>query len=109
MVKKAFYTVVPIGPSYRVHSAKYYLATLVTLFVLVPLAGYGAWRLGPATSRLVGMWLLAAAAIATCLVFFPQERFRIPVLDPVLILLASGAFVRSTDDAVDDAVIQRVA
>jgi hypothetical protein len=39
------------------------------------------------------MWLLAAAAVATCLVFFPQERFRIPVLDPALILCASGVWL----------------
>jgi hypothetical protein len=42
------------------------------------------------------MWLLAAAAVATCLVFFPQERFRIPVLDPTLILLASGVWAQSS-------------
>jgi 4-amino-4-deoxy-L-arabinose transferase-like glycosyltransferase len=109
VVKKAFYTVVPIGPSYRLHSTKYYLASVMTLAALVPLAIYGAWRLGAARARLAGMWLLAAAAFATCLVFFPQERFRIPVLDPALILLASGAFVRAGDDAADEAVIQRVA
>jgi hypothetical protein len=39
---------------------------------------------------MTGMWILAAGAVATCLVFFPQERFRIPVLDPALILLASA-------------------
>jgi hypothetical protein len=82
---------------------------VMTLAALVPLAIYGAWRLGAARARLAGMWLLAAAAFATCLVFFPQERFRIPVLDPALILLASGAFVRAGDDAADEAVIQRVA
>ena len=109
VLKKAFYTVVPIGPSYRLHSTKYYLASVMTLAALVPLAIYGAWRLGAARARLAGMWLLAAAAFATCLVFFPQERFRIPVLDPALILLASGAFVRPGDDAADEAVIQRVA
>jgi hypothetical protein len=25
-----------------------------------------------------------------CLIFFPQERFRIPVMDPTLIVCASG-------------------
>lgn len=109
VVKKAFYTVVPIGPSYRLHSTKYYLASVVTLVVLVPLAIFGGWRLGTRRGRLPGMWLLTAAAVATCLVFFPQERFRIPVIDPALILLASGAFMRPGDDAADDAVRQRVA
>ena len=109
LAKKAFYTIVPIGPSYRLHSTKYYLASVLTLAALVPLAIYGGWRLGPARARLSGMWLLAAAAFATCLVFFPQERFRIPVLDPALILLASGAFLRPGGSSADEAVIQRVA
>jgi len=28
--------------------------------------------------------------VLVCVVFFPQERFRIPVIDPALIVLASG-------------------
>jgi hypothetical protein len=40
------------------------------------------------------MWLLALSSIATALVFFPQERFRIPIIDPALILLASAALAR---------------
>lgn len=93
MVKKAFYLVVPIGPSYKVHSARYYTATVLSLSLVVPLAVLGFWRLRGRRIRLAGMWLLAAAAVATCLVFFPQERFRIPVLDPSLILLASGLWL----------------
>ena len=93
MVKKVFYLVVPVGPSYTLHSRRYYAATVVSLGVLLPLAAVGFWRLGPRRARLTGMWLLAAAAVATCLVFFPQERFRIPVIDPALILGASGVWV----------------
>jgi hypothetical protein len=33
---------------------------------------------------------LAAASVLVCLVFFPQERFRIPVIDPVLIVCAAA-------------------
>jgi 4-amino-4-deoxy-L-arabinose transferase-like glycosyltransferase len=93
MMKKVFYLVVPIGPSYTLHSPRYYGASVVSLGLLLPLAVLGLWRLGPGRGRLVGMWLLAAAAVATCLVFFPQERFRIPVLDPALILCASGVWL----------------
>ena len=93
MAKKVFYLVVPIGPSYRVHSPRYYAASVLSVGVLLPMAVVGLWRLGARRERLVGMWLLAGAAVATCLVFFPQERFRIPVLDPALILLASGVWV----------------
>lgn len=92
--KKAFYIVVPIGPSYTfAHSARYYVASVVSVGLLVPMAAIGLWRLGDRRRRLVGMWLLAAAAVATCLVFFPQERFRIPVIDPALILCASGLWL----------------
>jgi hypothetical protein len=90
MAKKVFYLVVPIGPSYQVHSRRYYLSSVVSLALLLPLACVGIWRAGPRRARLAGMWLLALAAVATCLVFFPQERFRIPVIDPALILMASG-------------------
>jgi 4-amino-4-deoxy-L-arabinose transferase-like glycosyltransferase len=93
MTKKVFYLVVPIGPSYTLHSTRYYAASVVSLGLLLPLATVGLWRLGSRRGRLVGMWLLAAAAVATCLVFFPQERFRIPVLDPALILCASGVWL----------------
>jgi hypothetical protein len=33
---------------------------------------------------------MAAATIAAGLVFFPQERFRIPVVDPALIVAAAA-------------------
>jgi 4-amino-4-deoxy-L-arabinose transferase-like glycosyltransferase len=99
MARKAFYLVVPVGPSYTLHSRKYYALSVLSIAVLLPLAVLGGWRLGPRRSRLVGMWLLAAAAIATCLVFFPQERFRIPVLDPAVILLASGLWTNDDDAA----------
>jgi len=94
MAKKVFYLVVPVGPSYtKSHSTRYYAASLLSLGVILPLAAIGLWRLGPRRGRLAGFWLLAAAAVATCLVFFPQERFRIPVLDPALILCASGVWL----------------
>ena len=109
MVKKAFYLVVPIGPSYRVHSTRYYIASVLSVGLLLPLAAFGGWRLGARRSRMTGMWILAAGAVATCLVFFPQERFRIPVLDPALILLASGAWLTGRLDLADEAVQQKVA
>jgi len=94
MFKKLFYLVVPIGPSYaQAHGARYYAASVLSVGLLVPLAAIGLWRLRGRRERLAGMWLLAAAAVATCLVFFPQERFRIPVIDPALILCASGVWL----------------
>ena len=34
----------------------------------------------------LALWLMAASTVAAGLVFFPQERFRIPVIDPALIV-----------------------
>ena len=88
---KAFYTLVPAGPSYAVHSAKYVAASVAAYLLVLPAAVVGAWcwrksgrGLSPAP-----LWLMAAATVAAGLVFFPQERFRIPVIDPALIVTAA--------------------
>jgi hypothetical protein len=91
--RKVFYLVVPLGPSYRLHSWRYFVASAGTYLLLLPAAIAGVWRLGAARGRLPGLWLLLAAAIVTCLIFFPQERFRIPVIDPVLIVCAAGVWM----------------
>ena len=95
-VRKAFFLVVPIGPSYRLHSARYRAASVVSYVLLLPVALVGLWRLGLRRRDAPGLWLLAGSAIAACLVFFPQERFRIPVIDPVLVVCAGALFL--TDD-----------
>ena len=92
-VRKVFYLIVPIGPSYTLHSTRYYGASVISYGLALPLAVAGCIRLGRRRSRTPGLWLLAGSAIATCLIFFPQERFRIPVIDPTLIICASAAFV----------------
>lgn len=89
--KKLFYTFVPVGPSYRLHSARYYAASLVSYLLLAPLALAGLWLLARRgeLSRLWAVWLLALSTVIVCLVFFPQERFRIPVMDPAGIVAAA--------------------
>ena len=47
----------------------------------------------------VPLLLLAASSILVELVFFPQERYRIPGIDPVLIVLASGLWLQPRDIA----------
>jgi 4-amino-4-deoxy-L-arabinose transferase-like glycosyltransferase len=92
LARKAFYTVVPAGPSYAVHSTKYVAASVAAYLLVLPAAIAGAWRWrrfawrGPAP---VALWLMAAATVTAGLVFFPQERFRIPVIDPALIVSAA--------------------
>ena len=62
------------------------------------LALAGFHRLGTARARTPGLWLLFASAVAVALVFFPQERFRIPVIDPTLIVCAAALWKDGTDD-----------
>ena len=90
LVRKLFYTVVPVGPSYTLHSTRYLVASVVsyvTLLVAGSLGGFVLWRAG---AWPLALGLLLASAALVCVVFLPQERFRIPVVDPALIVLASG-------------------
>jgi len=90
LVRKAFYTVVPIGPSYTLHSPLYAAASIASYLLLVPFAIAGVrahWRRG-GRARPEALFLLAASAAIVCILFFPQERFRIPVIDPTLIVCA---------------------
>ena len=94
LARKLFYTFVPIGPSYRLHSALYFGASLVSYALVFAYGLAGLWglarsgRLGEAWA----LWLLAASTILMSLVFFPQERFRIPVLDPAFVVAAGAWF-----------------
>lgn len=90
LARKAFYTVVPVGPSYTLHSTRFVVASVASYLLVLPFAVVGAWRARGRTTPPVALWLLAAASVMVCLVFFPQERFRIPVIDPVLIVYAAA-------------------
>jgi 4-amino-4-deoxy-L-arabinose transferase-like glycosyltransferase len=89
--KKLFFTIVPLGPSYRLHSWLYFLASVLSYLALAPIALVGFDRLRGRRMHAMGRWCLALSAMATCLIFFPQERFRIPVIDPVLAICAGAA------------------
>jgi hypothetical protein len=88
MLRKLFYTFVPIGRSYTLHSTLYYATSVVAYGVLVPFAIAGLLELRKPGAQPWPLWLLAASAVLTCLVFFPQERFRLPVIDPTLVVAA---------------------
>jgi hypothetical protein len=93
--RKLFFLIVPIGPSYRLHSTLYQAMSIVSYSIALIAAIVGVLRLGRARlSQVPGLWLLAVSAVAVCLLFFPQERFRIPVIDPTL-LVCSGAIFAS--------------
>jgi 4-amino-4-deoxy-L-arabinose transferase-like glycosyltransferase len=87
--RKAFYTVVPLGPSYALHSLRYAAASVASYLLVLPFAAAGAWRLAGRPRQPIALWLLGASSVLMCLVFFPQERFRIPIVDPLLIAIAA--------------------
>jgi 4-amino-4-deoxy-L-arabinose transferase-like glycosyltransferase len=94
MARKAFYTVVPLGPSYTLHSTRYWAASVVSYLAVLPFALVGLVRLYRSSRRPAALLLLGASAVLVSLIFFPQERFRIPVIDPVLITAAAAAVTR---------------
>lgn len=98
LLKKAFYTVVPAGPSYTLHSTKYLVASVASYLLLLPFALAGLRRLWASARRPVALLLLAGSVLVAGLLFFPQERFRIPVLDPTMIVCAA-ALAREDDRA----------
>ena len=88
--RKLFYLFVPVGPSYLLHSPLYYWASVLPWLLLLPLAIAGYLQM--VRLRRVPRALLAhvLATIAVCVIFFPQERFRIPILDPAAIVGAAA-------------------
>jgi hypothetical protein len=102
--RKLFYLIVPMGPSYWLHSTRYAIASLVSYGVVLLLALGGLVRLRGRFARVPGLWLLAVSAVLTCLVFFPQERFRIPVIDPALIVCGAAGVVLRRGAADRDAL-----
>jgi len=98
--RKAFYTIVPIGPSYAVHSARYIAASVIPYALVLAAAAAGARRVRhlPHRCAVEPLWLMAASTIAAGLIFFPQERFRLPVIDPALIVTAALIWSERTQE-----------
>jgi Dolichyl-phosphate-mannose-protein mannosyltransferase len=107
-LKKLFYLVVPIGPSYTLHSWRYLAATLVSYSLLLPFGCAGLVMLARRGHWPRSLGLLLLSTIVACLIFFPQERFRVPGIDPALIV-GAAAFIamRTLDSARDLAPLAR--
>ena len=89
VARKAFYTVVPIGPSYRLHSARYFWMSIAAYGAVLPFACLGFAGLARRKRVPEALLVLVLSSVVTGLIFFPQERFRIPVADPALIVCAA--------------------
>jgi len=88
LLRKLFFLFIPVGPSYMLHASTYFWASVVSYGLLLPIGVAGAIALGRKVPA--GVCLMALSTVLTSLVFFPQERFRIPVLDPTLIILGAA-------------------
>jgi hypothetical protein len=94
-LRKLFYLIVPTGPSYTLHSTRYFAATLVSYGLLLPFGCAGLVMLARRGRWPRSLGLLLLSAIVACLIFFPQERFRVPAIDPVLIVGAAALMARA--------------
>jgi 4-amino-4-deoxy-L-arabinose transferase-like glycosyltransferase len=88
--RKFFYLWVPIGPSYQLHSALYLHSARGAYLMLLPFAVPGFARLVRSPRQPLPLWLLGGSVVLACLVFFPQDRFRVPAIDPVMIVCAAS-------------------
>jgi hypothetical protein len=88
--RKFFYLWIPIGPSYTLHSRLFVYTTWIAYGLLLPFGLLGLWQLARSAAPPTALLLLLLSAVLACLVFLPQERFRIPVIDPALIVGAAA-------------------
>jgi 4-amino-4-deoxy-L-arabinose transferase-like glycosyltransferase len=96
LAKKFVYLWAPVGRSYTLHSRLYYVVTLVSYLLLLPFAVLGFVRLVRGPAQPWALWLLGFSAVALSVLFICTERYRIPVIDPVLIVCAATWFASRT-------------
>jgi 4-amino-4-deoxy-L-arabinose transferase-like glycosyltransferase len=98
-VRKLFYLIVPVGPSYAHHGERlYHLASVWSYLLPLPFAIAGFARMGRRRAQVPGLWLLAGSTVWGCLLFMPQERYRIPNIDSAVAVSAGACFARRRSD-----------
>jgi 4-amino-4-deoxy-L-arabinose transferase-like glycosyltransferase len=88
-LKKLFYFWIPVGPSMQIFSFKHKLASYVSYFPCLFLAILGIYISRAHWKKNLLIYLTLLCFTASIMIFYPQERFRIPVVDPCLIIFAS--------------------
>jgi 4-amino-4-deoxy-L-arabinose transferase-like glycosyltransferase len=90
LCKKVFYTIVPVGRSYALHSPLYRTSSIASYLIVLPFGVLGALTWRRRSHPPESLFPLALSAVIVCILFFPQERFRIPVIDPTLVICAGA-------------------
>jgi 4-amino-4-deoxy-L-arabinose transferase-like glycosyltransferase len=88
LFKKLFYFFIPIGRSILNASPAHRLISWGSYFPLFALAIFGMIRTRKRWLPLFPIYLLVISSALTCMLYFPQERYRIPTADLVFIILA---------------------
>ena len=80
LVRKGFYTIVPIGPSYRLHSMRYFATSFVSFVTVLALAVAAIPRLRRLRCPPRALWLMAASAVASRWCSFRRSGSAFPSL-----------------------------
>jgi 4-amino-4-deoxy-L-arabinose transferase-like glycosyltransferase len=88
-LKKLFYFWIPVGPSMQIFSFKHKATSYISYFPCLFLSILGIYISRNQWKKNFLIYLTLLSFTVSIMVFYPQERFRIPVVDPCLIIFAS--------------------
>lgn len=89
LLKKTFYFWFPVGRSMSLFSLKHQITSHISYFPILLLAVIAVIKLIQAHKTPFLPLISMLSAMTACVIFFPQERYRIPMTDPFLIMLAA--------------------
>jgi hypothetical protein len=68
----------------------YRTSSIASYLIVLPFGVLGALTWRRRSHPPESLFPLALSAVIVCILFFPQERFRIPVIDPTLVICAGA-------------------
>ncbi len=88
LIKKGFYFWFPVGRSMSLFSIRHQLVSHLSYFPVLLLAFLATLRLLKKKKLPALPYISMGGNMLACVLFFPQERYRIPLVDPWLLVLA---------------------